>query len=127
MEQLRHLDRIGRGPLADLVAGEEQVDRGAVGAAEILAEVADEHVVLAAGEDGHGEPGVRRVVDQAKAGGTRQDVAGLGGSDGAANSTFTLSQWLRGTGTRTQVAVTGRFGSAKILRVSWISFRSSSQ
>ena len=45
---------------------------------------------------------------------------------GRSHSKVIATQWARSTGTRTQVAETRRFGSPKILRVSWMTLVSSS-
>src|SRR4051812_25309445 len=59
---LRDLHRVGGCAFADLVATYEKLDAAAVVAADVLADAADEHVVLSAGFEGHGEMIGRRVV-----------------------------------------------------------------
>ena len=52
----------------------------------------------------------------------RQDPLGVDGASGVSVSIHTASAWPTRTGTRTHVALTGRSGSSRILRVSSRSF-----
>src|ERR1041384_1427406 len=69
------LDGIGGRSLADLVAADEQFDAAAIFAAHVLADSADQHVILAAGFKRHGEVIFVAVVDEFDARGFLEDGA----------------------------------------------------
>ncbi len=93
---------------------------------EVLADPADEDVVLAGGGGGQGIGPGERIVDDRHARGTRPRSRGLAaGEIGRSVSTRIDSLCEIGTGTRTQVGLTSMVGSPMILRVSLTIFISS--
>ena len=106
-QQLRDLHRVQRGALEQLIGGDEHRDRMAGGIAEILADAADQHVVLARGIDRHREIIFRAIVDDPHARRLRQDRrAPRPRVIGFSHSKVIASQCARSTGTRTQVTPT---------------------
>ena len=118
-QELGDLDRVERGALDEVVAGEEEheaVLRGAVGA-----DAADEHLV------GLRRRARRRHVDDAHRRRAAQQLGRLLRRRAASSSsTQTASAWPTRTGTRTVVALIGSSGSSRIFCVSARIFDSSS-
>ena len=82
VEGFGDLNGVEGGALAELVAGDEQINAAAVGLADVLANPADEDIVTVAGVDGHGEIATLAVVDDPYAGGGREDLANPALGDG---------------------------------------------
>src|SRR5687768_4331407 len=72
-QPLRDLYGVGGGAFADLVAADEQIDAAAVVAAEVLADAADEDVVLAGRFQRHREVVGGGIVDDPHAGRLGED------------------------------------------------------
>ena len=120
-QDLGHLDRVERGALAQVVAGDPEIDRS--GLRRVFAHAADEHRVDAGGVE-------RRrvtvaVVDQPHAGRVAQISTASAFDIGRWNRTLADTAWPTYTGTRTQVTVQRMSSSWRILRVSRIIFHSS--
>ena len=118
--ELGDLDRVQRRALAQVVADEEE--REPVLDGRIAADPADEHVVSSGGLLRRRERRSSAQRPARRAARPRPPPATARSSV----STQTASAWPTITGTRTQVALTGRSGSSRIFRVSSRSFASSS-
>ena len=118
-QQLGDLDRVQRGALAEVVAGEEE--REPVLDGRVAADPADEHVVAARRLAGR-----REVLDLRTLGAAASSPRACSAESGRSVSTQTASACPTSTGTRTHVALIGSSGSSMIFRVSARSFDSSS-
>src|SRR5690606_18300850 len=76
------LDGVGGSAFADLIAGYEDFDAAAVFAGLILADASNQHIILAGGEDGHGEGAGFGIVHNFDARGLFEDGTHFSGGHG---------------------------------------------
>ena len=122
-QQFRDLDAVERGALAQLIADHPEVD--AVGGAEVLADSADEAVVLALDEDRHRVAVLRGIVVDAQSREALERLARLAAVTWRSVSALTEIECAVKTGTRTVVGEIGRSGMSRIFRISLTSLISS--
>jgi len=122
-QQFCNLDAVQGSALADLVAAAPQAQ--AVGVGQVGTDTANEDQILAGGLQRHGILLVSQVIHQLNAGSVLQNLAGFLYGNRAVKLSFTEMEWLRMTGTRTQVQETFISGRCMILRPSKCSFISS--
>ena len=121
-EDLGHLHPVERGALAEVVAGDPEVQRSRLG--RVFAHPADEHRIDAGGLERRRE--AVATVDQLDTGRVPEQLDRFGLRPiGRWKRTFTDTAWPTNTGTRTQVTLHLMSSSWRILRVSRTIFHSS--